>query len=252
MKKARTEKITLKRELHGLLKAQGKVLSTILKNSFTRKEANIATLLSHTELSSKVVTISNQKIGEGTFGVVSIGHINTPDSFCAVKEKKHSRHFNAIFEARGLRRLAGCDYFPYVFSVFDGELLMELITCKDNKVVPITVSSLQKENKLTSADWNVICFSLASAVKYMHLKNLLHNHLKSNNVLLKLRNNIWIPKLADMGKVTLKSNPETYLWCRGVVVISTAQLHSTKPGLRFCAGSNPARGVSEIRDDEDL
>ena len=40
--------------------------------------------------------------------------------------------------------------------------------------------------------------------------------------------------------------------CRGVVVITTAQLHSTKPGLRFCAGSNPARGVSEIRDGEDL
>ena len=38
----------------------------------------------------------------------------------------------------------------------------------------------------------------------------------------------------------------------GVVVITTAQLHSTKSELRFCAGSNPARGVSEIRDGEDL
>ena len=40
--------------------------------------------------------------------------------------------------------------------------------------------------------------------------------------------------------------------CLGVVVITAAQLHSTKPELRFCAGSNPARGVSEIRDGEDL
>ena len=38
---------------------------------------------------------------------------------------------------------------------------------------------------------------------------------------------------------------------RGVVVITTAQLHSSKPELRFCT-SNPAPGVSEIRDDEDL
>ena len=37
-----------------------------------------------------------------------------------------------------------------------------------------------------------------------------------------------------------------------VVVITAAQLHSTKPQLRFCAGSNPARGVSEICDVEDL
>ena len=42
------------------------------------------------------------------------------------------------------------------------------------------------------------------------------------------------------------------MWCRGVVVITTAQLHLNKPELRFCAGSNPARGVSEIRDGEDL
>ena len=33
---------------------------------------------------------------------------------------------------------------------------------------------------------------------------------------------------------------------RGIMVITTAHLHSTKPELRFCAGSNPARGVSEI------
>ena len=72
---------------------------------------------------------------------------------------------------------------------------MELITCENNKVV--IVASMQKENKLTSADWNIICFRLASAVKYMHLKKLLHNGLKSNNVLLKLRSNVWTPKLAD-------------------------------------------------------
>ena len=41
-------------------------------------------------------------------------------------------------------------------------------------------------------------------------------------------------------------------WCRGVVVITTAQLHATKSELRFCAGSNPVRGVSEIYDGENL
>ena len=41
-------------------------------------------------------------------------------------------------------------------------------------------------------------------------------------------------------------------WRRGVVVITTAQLHSTKPELRFCAGSSPARAVTEIHDGKDL
>ena len=52
----------------------------------------------------------------------------------------------------------------------------------------------------------------------------------------------------------IKSNlkRESHQWHRGVVVITTTQLHSTKPELGFCAGSNPARGVSEIHDGEDL
>ena len=36
-----------------------------------------------------------------------------------------------------------------------------------------------------------------------------------------------------------------------MVVITNAQLHSSKPELRLCIGPHPARGVSEIRDGED-
>ena len=42
------------------------------------------------------------------------------------------------------------------------------------------------------------------------------------------------------------------MWRFGVVIVTTAQLHSTKAELRFCAGSNPACSVLEIRDGEDL
>ena len=55
----------------------------------------------------------------------------------------------------------------------------------------------------------------------------------------------------------IKITPEkrqhfSILGCLGVVIITTAELHSTKSELRFCAGSNPARGVSEIGDGKDL
>ena len=40
--------------------------------------------------------------------------------------------------------------------------------------------------------------------------------------------------------------------CFFVLVITISQLHSTKSELRFCAGSNPARRVSENLDGEDL
>ena len=35
-------------------------------------------------------------------------------------------------------------------------------------------------------------------------------------------------------------------------ILTFGELHSTKPELRFCAGSDPARYVSEIRDGEDF
>ena len=35
-------------------------------------------------------------------------------------------------------------------------------------------------------------------------------------------------------------------WHPGVVVITTAQLHSTKSKFRFCTSSNSAYGMSEV------
>ena len=66
---------------------------------------------------------------------------------------------------------------------------------------------------------------------------------------LKLLQKREIPRVYTFGKnLTFFSAS----WCRGVVVITTTKLHSTKPELRFCAGSNPARSVSKIHDGEDL
>ena len=42
------------------------------------------------------------------------------------------------------------------------------------------------------------------------------------------------------------------MWLRGVVVITTAQLCWTKLEFTFCTGSNPARGVWVISNDENL
>ena len=37
----------------------------------------------------------------------------------------------------------------------------------------------------------------------------------------------------------------------GVVVITIAQLHSTKPEPRFCVGMNPVCGMSEICNEDE-
>ena len=62
---------------------------------------------------------------------------------------------------------------------------------------------------------------------------------------------LWKPLSSKFWRHQLQLKVEVKVWRRGVVVITTAQLHLTEPILRFCAGSNHARGVSEIRDGED-
>ena len=47
--------------------------------------------------------------------------------------------------------------------------------------------------------------------------------------------------------VTFNMNPKfTEIMLNSFMVITTAQLYSTNPELRFCAGSNPDCGMLEI------
>lgn len=62
------------------------------------------------------------------------------------------------------------------------------------------IANLQEHNKITSLEWIWISFQVATAVKYMHLKNFLDDDIKPNNVLLKLKEGNWLPILMDMDK----------------------------------------------------
>ena len=56
-----------------------------------------------------------------------------------------------------------------------------------------------------------------------------------------------LPFLNNLAFKSIYSFHNLALWGRGVVVITSAQLHATNSEIRFWAISNPARGVSEIR-----
>ena len=59
----------------------------------------------------------------------------------------------------------------------------------------------------------------------------------------------WYPFLISVNECTGSRN---VLWRRGGIVITTAQLHSLKPELTFCAGLNTAHDLLRIHNDEDL
>ena len=86
---------------------------------------------------------------------------------------------------------------------------MELICSGSDYYNASTIANLQKCSKITCLEWTQISYQLANAVKYMQLTNFLHNDIKAN-VLLKLKEGNWIPKLTGKRKITLKSEPEVY------------------------------------------
>ena len=62
-----------------------------------------------------------------------------------------------------------------------------------------------------------------------------------------------LEEIVNMGRISNKDTNNSDLnFFKPVVVITTAELHSTKLKFRFSAGSNPGRGVSEIYDCENL
>ena len=82
----------------------------------TKKDDMLRLLPMTHELSTSLVNNNDICLGQGTFGIATLGHFQTLDFPCAIKSGKNMHHFDPYFEARVLRRLSGSSYFPYVFG----------------------------------------------------------------------------------------------------------------------------------------
>ena len=86
-------------------------------------------------------------------------------------------------------------------------------------------------------------------------KFILRNAFSSSLVTVKFLPLWWVQRF-DCSTINSSSSSRSsgvvVMWPHGLVVIMTAQLHSTQPELRLCACSNHAFRVPEIRGGEDL
>lgn len=204
LKNAKIELATIKKDV---LQTNENNITSFKKYFFVnRKASKLCDLLPrYSTLSEEVVTISDIKLGEGTFGVVYKRFDSPLNVNCAIKVGKSDKYFDVYLEAKNLQLLQSSRYFPRLFGIFSNKLVLEYVH-SGQKVK--TLLSEKKESSLSNELCNRIFYQLADAVKFMHKSNLLHNDIKTNNVLLKGES--LQPILIDMGKVTSRHDPVVY------------------------------------------
>lgn len=76
----------------------------------------------------------------------------------------------------------------------------------------LTIYKARNDNLLLQDKWVIVCHMMMQAIVHMHSNGLLHNDIKSNNILLKQSDadDSFIPKIIDMGKATSRVLPEIY------------------------------------------
>lgn len=199
LKNAKIELATIKKDV---LQTNKNNITSFKKYFFVNRKASTLCDLwpRYSTLSEEVVTISDIKLGEGTFGVVYKGFYSPLNVNCAIKVGKSDKYFDVYLEAQTLQLLQSSRYFPRLFGIFSNKLALEYVH-SGQKVK--TLLSVKKESSLSNELYNRIFYQLADAVKFMHKSNLLHNDIKTNNVLLKGES--LQPILIDMGISHIKA-----------------------------------------------
>ena len=180
--------------------------TSVTKHMYAKSSKQFQKLLPKCSiLLTDVVKEANETSGEGIFGKVLKGWYKPSDITCAIKLSKHN-YFDTKFEATIMQKLKSSPYFPLSFGVYEEKLVMEHVSFEYK---PSTVLNNLENIDISVQYWISLCSQLCDPVKLMDVAGLLHNDMKTSNVLLKRTNDI-IPILIDVGKVRSRYYPNVY------------------------------------------
>ncbi|XP_041468078.1 dual serine/threonine and tyrosine protein kinase-like isoform X1 [Lytechinus variegatus] len=164
-------------------------------------------------------------IGKGTFGVVFLKRLESDPVAVKVqgihKGKKVNEddakramslnHARTMKEVAVLRLLGEHQAFPRChgytkYTSFPG-LVLEFLGDKDTRDVHSLSKAIKTKNPtLSDQEWLSVVVDITEGIHAMHERDLLHNDIKPNNILLH-RNDRWKAYIIDMGNVTTVTMP---------------------------------------------
>ncbi|XP_066924648.1 uncharacterized protein [Clytia hemisphaerica] len=168
-------------------------------------------------LSSTIPSFTKDKISfysngypkwSGVFGEVVLCKINFLGITCAKKSIRGTMA-DLRAEALVLQHLAGSSFVPYLFGMLEsGAILMEFVSSSKTSIsLSQTLRSLLGKNKIKKSQWFKICRELVEGLAFIHERNILHNDLHGDNILLRPSLS---PCIIDFGKATLITCPMVY------------------------------------------
>uniref|UniRef100_A0A7M5UUT5 Protein kinase domain-containing protein n=2 Tax=Clytia hemisphaerica TaxID=252671 RepID=A0A7M5UUT5_9CNID len=158
-------------------------------------------------------------VGSGVFGSVKLGRIKTLNSTIAAKvldEKTSSK--SLLAEVVTLLTLSGSQYFPFCYGLLDDTdkpkeplnkcILMEFLgQVNGDMYSPYpTLAKMASSRLLNHTNIRHIFSLILEGVQFLHLKGILHNDIKADNIVVCKERVV----LIDFGKATMIKCPVTY------------------------------------------
>ncbi|XP_068724100.1 probable serine/threonine-protein kinase DDB_G0267514 [Montipora capricornis] len=177
-------------------------------------------LTSHVkEINPSEVIRSEKTLGCGTFGVCYLAHYR--GTVVKVKELRlrsepssvAERKKEVLHEANMISHLGGHRGLPLLFGVITKTMSLRLITqFHGHKNQSVTLKRGLRKLELDKPSWLTILKSIIEALDHIHKAGVLHNDLKSNDIVLEKREQLWNPVIIDFGKARLITKPKPFMW----------------------------------------
>ena len=156
------------------------------------------------------VAIENKIIGAGRFGTIKQAKLHKLRLTVAAKimDTATCSKKAILSEAIVGMTLSGHNSFPYFFGlVGESIILMEYLRPPKGSTREEAAPTLAMKLKsgISRNELRHTCCEILKAIAFMHSKKILHNDIKSDNVI--VSNTV---KVIDFGKATLMSNPVVY------------------------------------------
>ena len=154
-------------------------------------------------------------LGRGAYGEVKLKYINqTP---AAVKYVGFEDREAVLLEARAMAALSTHDSFPTLYGTLvsgkEHALVMQFLGDPGTGECLTLAGAVTGPRCLTllSADWVTLAINIVDGLKFMHDKNLLHNDIKGDNILVNHEGGFWRAYIIDVGLCSLVGHPRRHV-----------------------------------------